>query len=1265
MSHPAVGALNRAKWEQVKLLFSAALKRTAAEREAFLRQVCASDSSLYHQVALLLSNDEAAGSFLRSPTAPPVDTALRDAFAEGDLAGRRFRILGLLGRGGMGEVYEAGDLERNVKVALKTLPRLDGPRLYRFKQEFRALAGITHPNLVNMYELVGEDDRWFFTMEFLDGQDLLACVGDLERLRAALAQVARGLIALHASGKLHCDVKPSNVIVTTSGRAVVLDFGLAIGLKDAASGRPTAGTVAYMSPEQAAGEHLAESSDWYSFGVMLFQSLTGALPFEGPAQQVMRAKQEEDAPPASALAPQLPPDLEDLCARLLRRDPSMRPSGNEVLDCLERNARAAPARPRGDESFFIGRQRELDLLADAYELTKTPQLVVAFVHGHSGAGKSALVEHYLSSVSSAVILSGRCYEQESVPYKAIDDSIDALTKYLATLPVEEQADIIPKATSVLAQLFPVLRQLLIVEGRMSDAPRISDAQELRRHAFRDLRRLLERVAHRQPVVIYIDDLHWGDLDGALLLQELMTASDPAPILLICAYRREEAERSSCVTTLLESADRYRVQRIDIAVDPLSPEESGELARKLLGPGEAARSERIARESGGNAYFIRELVQRSGDLDLGSDSLTALIAARIAGLPEPSRRVLEIVALHGRPLAQADAFAAADFDHRSPATIAPLRAGNLVRIAGVRQSDEIATFHDKIRETVVDLIPSEVRRGYHRGLAIALESSNRGDSETLAVHFAGAGESAKAGGYYLKAADLASASLAFERAARLYRMVFDQGAPLPEAEPVLRQKRAAALSNSGRGVEAANEFAQAARVSDQAARFALERSAAYHYCAGGYIDQGRAIFREVLGRVGLSLPESRASILFALLFRRLKLVLRGLDFEERSDAPAGLLNQTDAAYAAGAGLIMADQVCGMAMSSLSILLALKAGEPLRLVRSVMLEASNIAGEGWTGVHRSRRLLDLGHRVAACRDEPILHGWISMGEGGVAFLLGEWQSCVEHMQKAEAIFSDQCTGVVWELASARMLILYSLFNCGKLIEMSKRSPVLLREAEEREDLYSYATIATFSEPVVLGMADRPDEARGLVRKTLARWEQRARRGHHLQNVMGALTLMWMDFYDGRSDCPEDFLDEQTRLLKKHFFNRVGVLRVYYLDAKVRTALRRASRDPRYLRIAEKAVSELRQERRDLSLAYAATGASGILLERGDRDGAIVQLEQAARHFDRIGMTAQFWSVRWRIGKIGGGSVAEAESWLRANGVADPERFSRMLTGYEAMP
>ena len=225
----------------------------------------------------------------------------------------RFRLIRLLGQGGMGVVYEAEDGELGLRVALKLLPGLQPDLLRRFKKEFRAAANIRHPNVVRFGDLFSDGERWFFTMELVQGVDLFSHVRglagdsnvstlvppdpdsetvrapkqavlpkrpeqkgtlDQPRVRERFSQLAQGLAAIHAAGQIHRDIKPSNVLVTREGRVVILDFGLATE----GEVRTTffgAGTPAYMAPEQSSADPVTPAADWYSFGVMLYEALTG------------------------------------------------------------------------------------------------------------------------------------------------------------------------------------------------------------------------------------------------------------------------------------------------------------------------------------------------------------------------------------------------------------------------------------------------------------------------------------------------------------------------------------------------------------------------------------------------------------------------------------------------------------------------------------------------------------------------------------------------------------------------------------------------------------------------------------------------------------------------------------------------------------------------------------------------------------------------------------------------------------------------------
>jgi serine/threonine protein kinase len=223
--------MTREHWLRIKEITAEALDLEPGERAVYITEACGQDPDVLSEVLRLVREADASGQeFLESPSWSPRAFLTRkfEMDERPVQVPQRFEILREAGRGGMGMVFECLDRERNLRVALKTLTRVSPLRLYSFKQEFRGLAGITHPNLVCLYEFLQEERRYFLSMEFVEGVGFLEYAGGRHfgRLRAVLPQIVSGLFTIHAAGKLHRDLKPSNVMITASGRAVILDFGL-------------------------------------------------------------------------------------------------------------------------------------------------------------------------------------------------------------------------------------------------------------------------------------------------------------------------------------------------------------------------------------------------------------------------------------------------------------------------------------------------------------------------------------------------------------------------------------------------------------------------------------------------------------------------------------------------------------------------------------------------------------------------------------------------------------------------------------------------------------------------------------------------------------------------------------------------------------------------------------------------------------------------------------------------------------------------------
>ena len=324
------------RWYKIDEVFHAALQRKPEDRANFLNQSCAGDTALYDEVKALLTSYQNDDSFFEDSASALAAEMFADRV--GETIGP-YEVLSQLGSGAMGVVYLAQDARLGRKIALKLLPSQftnDKDRLRRFQQEARAASALNHPNILTVYEVEQRDGLHYIATEFVDGvtlrQHMQLRQMSLDEVLAIAVQVASALQAAHAAGIAHRDIKPENIMIRSDGYIKVLDFGLAKLTENelsqaAAETNPgvVMGTPRYMSPEQARGLDVDLRTDIFSLGTVIYELVTGKLPFEGETTSDVIAALIKDEPESMRTSvPELPVEFEQVVSKALAKDRGQR-----------------------------------------------------------------------------------------------------------------------------------------------------------------------------------------------------------------------------------------------------------------------------------------------------------------------------------------------------------------------------------------------------------------------------------------------------------------------------------------------------------------------------------------------------------------------------------------------------------------------------------------------------------------------------------------------------------------------------------------------------------------------------------------------------------------------------------------------------------------------------------------------------------------------------------------------------------------------------
>ncbi len=721
-----------------------------------------------------------------------------------------YQIGSLIGSGTMAQVYRGTDTRTGTPVAIK-VPRFSSPDDKQHTlNEVQLTTQLRHPAIVSVLDVIEHSEDLFIVMELVEGKTLRDLLEEQPRLEvdqvlAIAKQVTVALNVAHAQGILHRDIKPDNVMIASEQVVKVMDFGIAekVDPDRLSLEQRIAGTVMYMSPEQAMGLPLDGRTDLYSLGAMMYEMVTGHVPFQGDNLISLLYRHINEAPlPPRREIPELPVELNRLILRLLKKDPAERyPSANELLSVLEdcqtswqtTGALADQARQKEEESAwesverleatFVDRDEQMAQLHAIFQEVADGKGKYLLIEGEQGVGKSRLVEEFLLSLSTTRVLRGRCADPGiSAPYLPF---IEALRTYSSADIPEELTQLLETDRSNISTSTQGSSELEAARDRLLDA----------------LTQTFLSIAAETPVIIFLEDVQHIDSGSLELMQYLARNAKEVPLLLLMNYTPSETtvQESHSVEQLFQSLEsegilqRMRLQRLDQAAVSLLISSLFELADFS-----DAFLKHIYRETEGNPLFVlvtlewlrSEAIIAQDPLGVWSlvhpleaveipQHVSDLLKRRLAGLSPEQRDLLQCASVVEGEL----------FDLSMLAPIVGIQGLELLDMLGslervhrliVPVGESYRFDHVKLKQILYEEIPPERRRQYHLRLAQGLEYRETDtDVYALAYHYEQANRPNKAREYLLRAAASDENLYANDRAVNYYQRalrLIDPGEP---------------------------------------------------------------------------------------------------------------------------------------------------------------------------------------------------------------------------------------------------------------------------------------------------------------------------------------------------------------------------------------------------------------------------------------------------------------------------------------------------------
>jgi hypothetical protein len=751
------------------------------------------------------------------------------AMTPGAVLRQRYRLDSEIGRGGMGVVYRATDLELMREVAVKVVPETaSSDARQRLLREARAAAALNHPHIVSVHDVGEEQGVPFFVMELVRGPSLMkARPVELPRIVEIACQICAALDHAHANSIVHRDLKPDNVLLSAAGQqgsVKLADLGLALpgyGARISRTGL-IMGTAAYMAPEQALGQAVDGRTDLYALGVLLYELTTGRLPFIGDDPLTI-VSQHVHAPvvPPRVVRPNLPRALEAVILRLMEKSPAGRfATAGETAAAL-RESLASPGWAGDADSTakvaildalsrgrLVGRAAELAEARELWRRAREGHGHAVLLSGEPGAGKTRLAREITiqAAVDGAVVLTGGCYEYEATtPYLPF---VEAFRRW-----VRENKDdsvlrsVLGDAAAQIAKLAPEIETRL---GPFPECPELPPHEE-RLLFFDALAQVFAHLAREIGLLFYADDLHWADRGTLWLLGHLLRQLREERVLIVGAYRDTELNRAHPLAKALVDWNRERLAT-RIALRRFDATGTSAQLSALLGENVGADfGDAVHRETEGNPFFVEEVLKalieqgsvrresgrwkrsETGEL-LIPQSVKEAIGNRLDHVSRESNEVLRAAAVLGKTFTF-DELMATVGDRQEDATLDALDEAVGAQLITADGGDSFTFTHDKIREVLYEELNPVRRRRLHRLAAKGIER-RRNDSgasqypaEKLTYHYIQAGDYEHGLVYAKQAAAEAERVFAFDEAIAAYGHARDCAEALGLIDEQMAQEKA--------------------------------------------------------------------------------------------------------------------------------------------------------------------------------------------------------------------------------------------------------------------------------------------------------------------------------------------------------------------------------------------------------------------------------------------------------------------------------------------